>query len=519
MTPRPAARPALGELNGRSFDVAVIGGGANGASAAQQLAAAGYAVLLVDKDDFASGASGHSSRFLHCGLRYLATGSSLLKILAHPLRFLVACRMAREAMACRAEMAATIPERLQAVRFCFPLFADGPYKPWQLRLAFNLLERLGPGTAPLDFRLLAPEEALRELPALRALRDLKALRAVALYREYQYDWAERIVLDAVFDARRLGATIRNHTPLVGLAREGDRWRLTLGDAFEPNARATVSARIVLNMAGIWIDRVNALAAPGAKRLVTGTKGAHVVVKLPEEWRGLGVATFGRDLWPFYCLPWKDLHYFGPTETLYEGDPDDIRTEEEDLAWILEEAKRMLPGLAIGRENVISSWACVRPLTYDPVLLPRGRRSREVHDLAECGLPDVFALTAGPIMTHRTAGTELLRRIAPRLRPSGSAQPLSRGALPIPDDVAAARAEQAMTLADVLFRRTGAAYRADLALGEAERAARAVAPVLGWDEARVERELADYRRLLERRFTLTRDPRAVPPVSARSSSFA
>src|SRR5207245_6003992 len=77
-------RPSLSELDGKSFDVVVIGAGVNGASAAQHLAAAGYATLLVDKGDYASGSSSHSTRLLHCGLRYLAPGKSLLEFVRHP---------------------------------------------------------------------------------------------------------------------------------------------------------------------------------------------------------------------------------------------------------------------------------------------------------------------------------------------------------------------------------------------------------------------------------------------------
>ena len=70
-------RAPLAELDGRRFDVAIIGAGVNGASAAQHLAGAGYSVLLVDKGDYGSGTSSRSSSLLHCGLRYLAPGGSL----------------------------------------------------------------------------------------------------------------------------------------------------------------------------------------------------------------------------------------------------------------------------------------------------------------------------------------------------------------------------------------------------------------------------------------------------------
>ena len=62
-------RTPLTELDGAKFDVAVIGAGVNGASAAQHLAAAGFTTLLVEQNDFASGSSSRSSRLLHCGLR------------------------------------------------------------------------------------------------------------------------------------------------------------------------------------------------------------------------------------------------------------------------------------------------------------------------------------------------------------------------------------------------------------------------------------------------------------------
>lgn len=111
----PEMREPLSALAGRRFDVAVIGAGANGASAAQHLAAAGYSVLLVDKGDFASGSSSRSSRLLHCGLRYLAPGKSLWEFVAHPGRFATACRMASAAMDCRAQLVRTTPERTRAM--------------------------------------------------------------------------------------------------------------------------------------------------------------------------------------------------------------------------------------------------------------------------------------------------------------------------------------------------------------------------------------------------------------------
>jgi glycerol-3-phosphate dehydrogenase len=131
--------------------------------------------------------------------------------------------------------------------------------------------------------------------------------------------------------------------------------------------------------------------------------------------------------PFYCVPWRDMHYFGPTETLYEGDIDDIRPLEEEISGLIDEANWLLPSLRLARDDVLFAWAGVRPLTYDPEL-PKGKRSREVHDLAPDGIPGIFAVTAGPIMTHRSAGAELTGIVTSRLRPSRNPQTLSYAAI-------------------------------------------------------------------------------------------
>ena len=93
--------PKLTEMQGTDYDVVVIGAGINGASAARELASAGYSVLLVDKQDFASGASSRSSRILHCGLRYFETPNPLRTFVFHPLRLAGAVRMARAGMEAR----------------------------------------------------------------------------------------------------------------------------------------------------------------------------------------------------------------------------------------------------------------------------------------------------------------------------------------------------------------------------------------------------------------------------------
>ena len=213
-----------------------------------------------------------------------------------------------------------------------------------------------------------------------------------------------------------------------------------------------------------------------------------------------------------------MHYFGPTETLYEGDPDDIHPTEEEIRWLVGEANHLLPALNLKRSDVIFAWAGVRPLTYDPAL-PKGKRSRDVHDLSREGLPNVFALTAGPIMTHRSAGAAMVEAVRGKIAPNGPEQPVSYAARrfpenqnspPLLDDYTAiklsdlrhaAEHEDVTNLVDLLFRRVGAGWTQSMAADASRKAAETVADILGWDEGRVAAEIAAYRDHLRQQHAL------------------
>lgn len=502
--------PRLSAIEGACFDVLVIGAGANGASAAQHLAASGYSVLLVDKGDFASGSSSRSSRMLGNGMHYLAGGHSPWDFALRPHRFLAGCRMARLALSDRAQMVRTMPERLRRVQYHLPLYRDGLYAPWQFDAGMMVLRMMGTGGVGLGYHRIAPAEAMKR-PLLKWLRDPGKISSVAVFDQYQFDWPERVVLDTVLDAEDMGATVLNHTAVTQLSRRRDGiWQGDLSDSQDSGAQARVAARLVLNMAGIWIDRVNDTATGNrSSRKIMGTKGVHIAVRLPPECREASVTWQNRQNEHMYVLPWDGMHYIGPTETVYEGSLDDIHPTEEEIAWIIEETNHMLPGMGITRADVLYSWAGVRPWTHHEDA-PKGLRKRVIHDLADEGLPGVLAVTGGPLMSHRSVGKDICRLVSKRLPPSGTPRPISYGARPgaaadgspavsndlpnvtIADLRHAAMHEHPGTLSDLLFRRVKVGWTATMGHEAALPAARAVAKILDWDEARISREVSEYR---------------------------
>lgn len=499
-------------LDGQVFDVVVIGAGAVGCSTAREAAAAGYSVLLVDKGDFASGSSSRSSRLLHCGLRYFEAPNPVRYFARHPGRFLASLSMARQAMRARREMVLTSPERVTPIDFFFPIYDDGPYRPWQVDMAFGLLKKLAPKDVPLDFNRLRRSEALQK-PMVAALGDQDKLRGAAQFTEYQFNWPERICLDAVLDAEMAGAVAFNYTEArVGEMQKGTR-QVTLRS--HDGAEVAVRGHRVMAMSGIWIDKVLTGLEKRASRKIFGTKGGHIVIKLPEKYRGQGISTINSWGEPFYCIPWYDLHYIGPTETPYDGDLDDIHVNEDDFEFLLSETAALFPGLGVKRGDVLRTWAGVRPLTYDPAH-PKGNRARELHDLGHEGLEGVYAMTAAPVMTHRDSGRRVTDILRGSLDPSGqpgkldyrphlpiensNSQPIADGAgYTLADVRLAVREEHARTLLGVLFRRSGVGLRHMFSDEEIARVAEEMGAELGWsDEERLE-EINRYKRQVDRLF--------------------
>lgn len=521
--------PTLDEVADRTFDVVVVGGGIVGASAAREAAAAGYSVLLAEKDDFAAGSTSRSSRLLHCGLRYFEAPSPLRHFGLHPGRFLTSLRMAKQAMRERREMVLTSPERTIPLDFHFPVYRSGPYKTWQTDLAFRLLGSLAPKDVPLNYRNLDRDKALAN-PLVAALAQTDDLISVARFTEYQFNWPERICMDAILDAERKGAVVLNYTSATIGEMSAELRIVTLTD--NAGQTASVKGRRVLSMAGIWIDRLLQQSNPAMPRKVFGTKGAHIVIRLPDEFRNQGISTLNSEGEPFYCIPWQGLHYIGPTETPFEGDPEDIRVNQQDLDFLLAETGNLFPGLNVTAKDVLRTWAGVRPLTFDKAH-PKGNRSRTLHDLSGDGLPGVYAMTAAPIMSHRDAGREVVRTLKRTLSAAG-AQSAPDYSCPGPiensntapivagksdyrlaDVRHAVRHEHAKTLMDVLYRRTGLGLHHEFTDEELSRVAEAMGQELNWSDNRRREEIRVFREQSDRLFTLAdgRAPKIGPEADA------
>ncbi|MEM8687016.1 MAG: FAD-dependent oxidoreductase [Pseudomonadota bacterium] len=500
------------DIDGRTFDVIIIGGGINGTSSAQHLAAAGYSCLLVDQGDFGSGASARSARMLHPGLRYFEARNPLAHFGLHPGRLKDALRGAREAMQSVSEHLKDAGERIWPYRMCFPVYKGDAFKSWHVSAGIKLLEWLGDGNVPFAYERIRSDYKAK-IPFIEDLRDVSALEAIACYNEFKFDWPERFCIDMALDAERNGAVVMNHCRARLGARGSDgSWTVSLTNPNQPALEpAKVTGRLVANMAGVWIDHVAPPTEP-VNRCIQATKGIHIAVEMPETYRGFGIASLNSLGEPYYVLPMhKNLYSIGVTETLFEGDPGQVTASDEEIDFLIAETNHLLPGRGLARKDVLWSWAGVRPLTYSAAA-PKGSRARVLHDMEAKGFPGILALTGGPIMTHRSAGRLVRDAVAARLQPSGPQGEVNTapfafsesGNSPpfledepdvrVADMEYAVTAEHARSLADVLFRRTGLAWRRVLSLEEVSRAAQIISPHLGWTPTEREDAVAAFMRL-------------------------
>ena len=374
---------ALEGLAGREFDLLVVGGGIIGAGIASEAARAGLAVALVDKGDFGSATSSASSKLIHGGLRYLRLGDVSLVREAHKER--------------RALMRVVAPHLVRRLPFLFPVYEKGPYRAFTIQTGLWLYstlarERLG--------GLVPPERSRRSVPPLR----LEGLRGCGLYADaWTHD--SRLCLANVRAAADAGATVLNYAEVAELETAGGRVGGARIRDVIGGEQATVRARVVVNATGPWVDRLRRLEDPAATPSVRLSKGAHAVLQLEQPWSA--ALTIPHDaVRVSFAVPWEGMLLLGTTDTLYEGDPDDVAATPEDVDQILAEAAVALDQEALRPDAIRSVYAGLRVLPGAEGATASARRET----VYLRGPGDMLTVAGGKLTTYRRIALHALGQV-------------------------------------------------------------------------------------------------------------
>jgi glycerol-3-phosphate dehydrogenase len=527
--PTPFRRADMLErLQAESFDVLVIGGGITGTGVALDAASRGLRTALVERDDFASGTSSKSSKLVHGGLRYLQQGE---------------IRLVYQALRERERLRKNAPHLVKVLPFMIPILTRDGVVSRKIARAMGSAMWMYDLTGGLRIgkfhRRLKKEAAFAHLPTMPKER----LASAYLYFDATVDDA-RLCLTVARTAAARGAVVVNRCRIVELTKSDDGH--ASGAVVDSGAgMITVRAKVIVNAAGVWSDEVRALDEGADPDSIRPAKGVHltvpwdkvrndiaVVIPVPHDKRSLFVVPWGRRADGTF-----EHTYVGTTDTDYDGSIDAPQCTKDDITYVLKALNASIT-TGVTEADITGVWAGLRPLVNSASSGRTADLSRR-HRVNR-STSSVISVTGGKLTTyremaedtvdqvceilglHRKSTTKRLRLFgadgyhqssdieadrlanrygsalsevaALRLADRRLAEPLVPG-LPYTkaEGVYAAQSEMSVTLDDVLSRRTRARlFDRPATVSAAADVARLIADDMGWDDAEIERQVAEFR---------------------------
>ncbi|MFA5074239.1 MAG: glycerol-3-phosphate dehydrogenase/oxidase, partial [Nitrospirota bacterium] len=324
----------------RLFDVIVVGGGITGAGVARDAALRGLSCLLLEKDDFASGVTSRSTRLIHGGLRYLANFEMGL---------------VAESLAERAILRKQAPYLIHPMPILIPIYQGDAHGRAVISLGIHLYDLLSHEKDVPHYFTSNKEKTLRYAPLL----NQEGLHGSALFYDHQILMPERLVIENVVSAREAGAVLLNHMLAENIQEQNDGILVTAKDTLS-NASYRFRSRVLINASGPWIDCVRKRAGINNQRIIFPTKGSHLVLpKLSDR----ALFVMSRDERMFFIIPFDCYSLIGTTDTVYDGDLDAVHADACDVDYLLNESRRVLPGLNLEKKNIFYTYAGIRPLAF------------------------------------------------------------------------------------------------------------------------------------------------------------
>jgi glycerol-3-phosphate dehydrogenase len=505
------------------WDIIIIGGGITGAGILREATRLGLHALLVEQRDFAWGTSSRSSKLVHGGFRYLKEGKLMLT---------------RNSVHEREQLLHEGPGLIDPLGFLLTVYkGDFPGR-WTYEMGLTVYDLLAlrwdhAYYSPQDFRLLAPHISQDDLQGGFRFGDAQTDDARLTMR---------VIREAVAD----GATAINYVKAQSLIIEQEVVKGVVLTDMLVGDQAKALARVVINSTGAWADILRKQA--GGSPHIRPLRGSHLIF---PNWR-LPVAQAVSFLHPFdhrpvFIFPWEKVTLVGTTDVDHAGTLDDEpMISPNEVAYLMAAVEYQFPSLAITLEDVVSTYAGIRPVIGSGKLDP-SEESRDHVIWEEKGL---FTVTGGKLTTFRLIGLDVLKAIRHRIpeipEPSHDMPVLNQidQQLPCIHDIRdtcrrrllgrygsdalalvnsaqigemeiipgtdylwvelrwAARSEGVCHLEDLLLRRT----RLGLIL---PRGAETILPVvkqfclaeLQWNDSRWQQELADYQSLIEHSYSL------------------
>lgn len=425
------------------YDICVIGGGVNGAGIARDAAGRGLRTILVEAQDLASATSSASTKLIHGGLRYL-----------EHYEF----KLVRESLIEREVLLRNAPHIIWPMDFVLP-HKNSVRPAWMIRLGLFLYDHLG------------GREVLKGSNGIRLTRDGFGAPVKPIIRKaftYQDCWVEdsRLVALNAFDAKRLGADVKNYTTCADLkVNENRTWSVTLQDS-KTGETSAIKAKAVINAAGPWVrwmlERANLIDENNKAPNVRLVKGSHIITRKLFD-GGQAYILQQPDKRIVFAIPYeKNFTLIGTTDEEYSGNPSEAKCSDAEVEYLCN-AVNIYFEKAISFSDVLWSYSGVRPLIDDGT----GNASKVTRDykfhLDTIFGPPILSVFGGKLTTYRTlsehAVDEMIKVMGVHKKPWTSKSPLPGGRIPVTqfDDFVSKQIEHYDWLTEDVIRRYARAY--------------------------------------------------------------
>ncbi len=515
------------------IDLLVIGAGITGAGIARDAAMRGIRTAIIDKGDFGTGTSSHSSRLVHGGLRYL-----------EHRQFHLVFEASRE----RHVLLKIAPHLVWPRSFLFPIHEGARVSRLKLAAGLWLYDLLAMFRNVHRHKVLSRKAIKRAEPRLRE----RGLKGGARYYDAQCD-DSRLTLATVRSAHRHGALAANYVQAEQLDIADGKVRGALVTDLVTGEEHRLRAPTVVNATGPWSDQIR--SQEGSKPALRPTKGVHIAVPRHrignEEALTITSPIDGRVM---FIVPWGELSYIGTTDTDCLHVPEETFADGDDVVYLLRSANAMFPDARLTPSDVVATWSGLRPLLAPDDFRDPSSVSRE-HRILESP-SGLISIVGGELTTFRVMAAETVNLVSERLhevdgRSIANAPPTDEEPLPggeshdleviaqeaeregiahataehmvrsygaetaavvrlaqtnpalaepivphhpalLAELVYAMRREMAITLGDLLIRRTHLFYETtDHAVDQLSKVVDLAASEMGWDEDRTAAEVNAY----------------------------
>lgn len=380
------------KLKETEFDLLIIGGGITGAGIALDAISRGMKVVLIEKNDFASGTSSKSTKLIHGGLRYLKQFDFWL---------------VKEVGTERAIVHKLAPHLVIPEKMILPLIDGGTYGSWLTSIGLKVYDILASVEGDDKRKMLSKKESLQKEPLL----PKKILNGAGYYAEYRTDDA-RLTIEVLKTAVQKGAVCINYTEATEfLYKEKRVVGATVKDTFS-SEEFTINAKYVVNAAGPWVDELRQINNSKIGKRLHLTKGVHLVVphkKLPVQQSVYFDIPDGRMM---FAIPRGKVTYFGTTDTNYQLDKNTIETNLVDATYLISAVNNMFPDINLTLDDVESSWAGLRPLIHE-----EGKSASELSRKDEIFVSEteLISIAGGKLTGYRKMAERIVDLVAKKYR--------------------------------------------------------------------------------------------------------